>query len=205
MNKIFIFLITFASYSGAIEYSSTHKNTYWYYDDKSSTEGWHIGTVRTNLVYGDKLRFAISEQSCDQIPAMYYTLTSMGMIANVKKKDPDFNIKNLEGKKITFRAHIDEFDAFIINATINIADEIDSVSSMFLIEFDEGMPRNFVSSKKNNPDEFIDVMMLEIPENDPNYKYFDITQMKFRMGGLIHLWMHAHQLCLDSVNGASND
>ena len=41
-------------------------------------------------------------------------------------------------------------------------------------------------------------MMLEIPENDSNYKYFDITQMKFRMGGLVNVWMHTHQLCLDA-------
>ena len=205
MKHILFGILTISIYSSAIEYSSTHENTYWYYDDESSTEGWHIGTVRTNLVYGDKLRFAISEQSCDQIPAMYYTLTSMGMIADVKKNDPDFNIKTLEGTKITFRAHIDGFDPFMINATINIADEINSVSSMFFIEFDDGMPRNFVSAKKNNPDEFIEVMMLEIPENDSNYKYFDIPQMQFRMGGLVHLWMHAHELCLVGVNGDSND
>ena len=204
MNKIFIFLVAFATYSNATEYTSTHDETYWFYDDSSSAEGWHIGTVRTNLVYGDKLRFAISEKSCNQIPAMYYTLTSME-IADIKDKDPDFNIKSLEGTKITFRAHIDEFDPFMINATINIADEVDSVSSMFFIEFDDGMPRNFVSAKKNNPDEFIEVMMLEVPENDPNYKYFDIPQMKFRMGGLVHLWMHAHELCLDAVNSDSND
>lgn len=202
MNKIFIFLVAFATYSNAIEYTSTHDETYWFYDNSSSVKGWHIGTVRTNLVYGDKLRFAISEKSCNQIPAMYYTLTSME-IADIKDKDPDFNIKSLEGTKITFRAHIDEFEPFMINATINIADEIDSVSSMFFIEFDDGMPRNFVSSKKNNPDEFIEVMMLEIPENDPNYKYFDIPQMKFRMGGLVHLWMHAHELCLDA--GENNE
>ena len=133
MKHILFGLLTLSIYSSAIEYSSTHENTYWYYDDESSTEGWHIGTVRTNLVYGDKLRFAISEQSCDQIPAMYYTLTSMGMIGDVKKNDPEFNIKSLEGEKITFKAHIDEFDPFMINATINIADEIDSVSSMFFI------------------------------------------------------------------------
>jgi hypothetical protein len=203
MNKIFIFLVVFATYSNTTEYTSTHDETYWFYDDSSSAEGWHIGTVRTNLVYGDKLRFAISERSCNQIPAMYYTLTSVGMIAGIKKNDPDFDIKSLEGTKITFRAHIDEFDPFMINATINIADEIDSVSSMFFIEFDDGMPKNFISSKKNNPDEFIEVMMLEIPENDPNYKYFDIPQMKFRMGGLVHLWMHAHELCLDA--GENNE
>ena len=202
MNKIFIFLVAFSTYSNAIEYTSTHDETYWFYDDGSSAKGWHIGTVRTNLVYGDKLRFAISEKSCNQIPAMYYTLTSME-IADIKDKDPDFNIKSLEGTKITFRAHIDEFDPFMINATINIADEVDSVSSMFFIEFDDGMPRNFISYKKNNPDEFIEVMMLEIPENDPNYKYFDIPQMKFRMGGLVHLWMHAHELCLDA--GENNE
>ena len=205
MKYILFGLLTLSIYSTALEYTSTHDETYWFYDDSSSTDGWHIGTVRTNLVYGDKLRFAISEKSCNQIPAMYYTLTSVGMIAGVKKNDPDFDIKSLEGKKITFKTHIDEFDSFMINATINIADEIDSVTSMFFIEFDDGMPRNFVSAKKNNPDEFIEVMMLEIPENDPNYKYFDIPQMKFRMGGLVHLWMHAHELCLDAANGDSND
>ena len=161
MNKIFIFLITFVSYSSAIEYNSNHENTYWFYDDESSTDGWHIGTVRTNLVYGDKLRFAISENNCNQIPAIYYTLTSME-ISNIKKNTPDFNIKTLEGTKISFKAHIDEFDPILINATINIADEIDSVSSMFFIEFDDGMPKNFVSAKKNNHDEFIEFIILYI-------------------------------------------
>ena len=204
MKYLLIIFLSLTAYISALEYSSVHEQTYWFYDDESSTDGWHIGTVRTNLVYGDKLRFAISENNCNQIPAIYYTLTSME-ISNIKKNNPDFNIKTLEGTKISFKAHIDEFDPFMINATINIADEIDSVSSMFFIEFDDGMPRNFVSVKKNNPDEFIEVMMLVIPENDPNYKYFDITQMKFRMGGLVHLWMHAHQLCLDAVSGDSND
>ena len=125
------------------------------------------------------------------------------LIPDLKKDNPDFNIKSIEGKKITFRAHIDEFDPFIIDATINIADEVDSVSSMFFIEFDNGMPINFVTSKKNDPNAFAEVMMLEIPENDINYKYFDITEMKFRMGGLVNLWMHAHQLCLDA--GENNE
>ena len=198
MKYLFIVFLSLSTFISAIEYTSVHEETYWFYDDELSDKGWHIGTVRTNLVYGDKLRFAISEQSCDQIPAMYYTLTSMGMIADVKKNDPEFNIKSLEGEKITFKAHIDEFDPFMINATINIADEIDSVSSIFFIEFDDGMPRNFVSAKKNNPDEFIEVMMLEIPENDPNYKYFDISKIKFRMGGLVHVWMHAYEQCMSA-------
>ena len=57
------------------------------------------------------------------------------------KIDPEFNIDALEGTKITFLAHIDEFEPFVINATINIAEEIDVLSSMFFIEFDDGMPR----------------------------------------------------------------
>ena len=202
MNKILISLLTFTTFSNAIEYDSLHENTYWFYDNESSAQGWHIGAVRSNVVYGDKLRFAISEKNCDQIPAMYLSLSSM-LIPDLKKDNPDFNIKSIEGKKITFKAHIDEFDPFIIDATINIADEVDSVSSMFFIEFDYGMPINFVTSKKNDPNAFAEVMMLEIPENDINYKYFDITEMKFRMGGLVNLWMHAHQLCLDA--GENNE
>ena len=197
MKIFFISLITLTTYISAIEYSSVHEQTYWFYDDEISDQGWHMGTVRSNVVWGDKLRFAISENNCNQIPAMYFSIYSME-IADIKKNNPNFNIKNLEGTKITFKAHIDDFDPFMINATINIAQEVDSVSSMFFIEFDDGMPRNFVSAKKNNSDEFIEVMMLEIPDNDPNYKYFDITQRKFRMGGLVHVWMHAHQLCLDA-------
>lgn len=197
MNKIFILFLSLATYISAIEYDSNHDNTYWYYDEDSAAEGWFIGAVRSNLVYGDKLRFAISNKSCDQIPAMYFTFSSM-KIAEIKKIDKGFNIETLEGTKIMLLAHIDEFEPFVINATINIAEEINDISSVFFIEFDDGMPRNFVSSKKNNPNEFIEVMMLEIPDFDPNYKYFDITQIKFRMGGLVNVWMHAHQLCLNS-------
>lgn len=204
MKLVLFILLGFSFHTNAIEYDSSHENTYWYYDEDSAAEGWFIGTVRSNLVYGDKLRFAISNKSCDQIPAMYFTFSS-SEITEIKKVDPGFNIKTLEGTKLTFLAHIDEFEPFIINTTINIAEDIDDLSSMFFIEFDDGMPRSFVSSKKNNPNEFIEVMMLEIPESDPNYKYFDITKMKFRMGGLVNVWMHAHQLCLNSVNRSFYD
>ncbi|MDC1491354.1 hypothetical protein N8149_00210 [Gammaproteobacteria bacterium] len=197
MNKIFLLLLAFSIYSNALEYDSIHDETYWYFEDDAAAEGWYVGTVRSNIVYGDKLRFAISEETCDQTPAMYFTLSSM-LIPEIKKDNPDFNIMSMEGNKIIFNAYLDEYEPLIINATIMIADEVDSVSSMFFIEFDQGMPRNFISSKKHNSEEFIEIMMLEIPENDPNYKYFDITQMKFRMGGLVNVWMHAHQLCLDA-------
>ncbi len=84
MNKIFILFLSFTTYISAIEYDSNHENTYWYYDEDSAAEGWFIGAVRSNLVYGDKLRFAISNKSCDQIPAMYFTLSSME-IAEIKR------------------------------------------------------------------------------------------------------------------------
>ena len=197
MNKILIILLTLSVYSNALEYTSIHDETYWYFEDDAAAEGWYVGTVRSNVVYGDRLRFAISENTCDQIPAMYITLSSM-IIPEIKKGKPDFDIKSIEGNQITFEAYVDEYEPFIIEATIMIADEVDSVSSRFFIEFDSGLPKNFVTSKKNDPNAFAEVMMLEIPENDPNYKYFDITQMKFRMGGLVNVWMYAHQLCLDA-------
>ena len=197
MKVKFLLLALISTNIFSIEYSSVHDETYWYFEDDATAKGWYIGTVRSNVVYGDKLRFAFSENTCDQIPAMYITLSSM-LIPEIKKDNVGFDIKSLEGKKITFKAHIDEFDPFIIDATIMISDEVDSVSSMFFIEFDNGMPENFVTSKKNDPEAFAEVMMLEIPKNDSNYKYFDITQMKFRMGGLVNVWMHAHQLCLDA-------
>lgn len=197
MKVKFLLLALISTNIFSIEYSSVHDETYWYFEDDATAKGWYVGTVRSNVVYGDKLRFAFSENTCDQIPAMYITLSSM-LIPEIKKDNVEFDIKSLEGKKITFKAHIDEFDPFIIDATIMISDEVDSVSSMFFIEFDNGMPENFVTSKKNDPEAFAEVMMLEIPKNDSNYKYFDITQMKFRMGGLVNVWMHAHQLCLDA-------
>ena len=198
MKYLSIIFLSLSTYIPAIEYSSLHDQTYWYYDDEIADEGWHMGTVRSNLVQSDKLRFVIAEGTCDHVPTMFLTLTS-NQIREVIKTDRNFNIKNLEGRKITFKSYIDKFDPFMINATINIADEVDSVSSKFLIEFDDGMPRNFVSySKRYNSSKFIEVMMLEIPEDDPNYKYFDLTQIKFRMGGLVNVWMHAHELCLDT-------
>lgn len=198
--KLNIFLLFFYTINIAgIEYDSVHDATYWFYDEELESRGWYIGAVRSNLVYSDKLRFTISEDDCNMIPGMYFTLSS-NKISKIKKTNKDFDIKMLEGQKIVFQAIVDEYDPFMIDATINIADEIDSVTSMFFIEFDNGMPRNFIKPKKNDPDSFVEVMMLEIVENDSNYKYFDITQIKFRMGGLLNVWMHAHQRCLDNSN-----
>ena len=124
MKHLLFGLLTFSIYSNAIEYDSNHDNTYWYYDEDSAAEGWFIGAVRSNLVYGDKLRFAISNKSCDQIPAMYFTLSSVE-IAEITKIDPEFNIDALAGTKITFLAHINDFEPFVINQTIQIAGQID--------------------------------------------------------------------------------
>jgi hypothetical protein len=201
MKNLFIFFIFFSTNTYSMDYTSVHDETYWFYDDESSINGWYIGLVRSNLVYGDKLRFVISEDDCNLLPGMYLTLSTN--IAQNRKDEPNFDIKTLENSKITFRTTVDEYEPFLITTTINIADHIDSVSSMFFIEFDDGMPRNFISTKKNNPDEFSEVMMLEIPQEDPNFKYFDITEMKFRMGGLANVWMHANQLCLDA--GGNDD
>tara|TARA_X000001036_G_scaffold86000_1_gene78084 strand:+ start:130 stop:732 length:603 start_codon:yes stop_codon:yes gene_type:complete len=180
----------------SIEYESVHDATYWFYDDGILEEGWHMGTVRSNLVYGDKLNFYISKDSCDQIPGMYFILSS-NHVAKKKKKDLIYDIKALEGEKITFNAYIDQFEPFTIDATIDFADS-NLESSRFIIKFDDGMPREFISAKKDDVNSFIEVMMLEIPKNDPNYKYFDITQIKFRMGGLAHVWMHAYEQCMSA-------
>lgn len=196
LNLFLICLVTFNIFS--IEYDSVHDSTYWFYEEELQTGGYYIGAVRSNVVYSDKLRFVISKEDCNQIPGMYLTLSSY-QTPEIKKENKDFDIKKMEDQKITFKVYIDEYEPFLIDATINIADDLNSASSMFFIEFDNGMPRNFISLKKNDSDSLVEVMMLEIQKNDPNYKYFDITQIKFRMGGLVNVWMHAHQLCLDDT------
>lgn len=201
LNVLLLLFYTFNIFG--IEYDSVHDATYWFYDEELESEGWYIGTVRSNLIYNDKLRFAIAENNCNQIPSMYFTLSS-NKVSEIKRTNQGFNIKNIEGQKIKFKAFVDEYDPFIIDATINIADEINSETSMFFIEFDNGMPRSFIKAKKNDPDSFVDVMMLQIEVDNWNYSYFDTTQIKFRMGGLINVWMHANQRCLDNSK-ANND
>ena len=202
VRLLFLSLISIQIYSA--EYQSVHDSTYWFYDEESSQSGWHIGTVRSNLVYGDKLRIAIPETNCSQIPAMYLTLSSYA-IADIKNKEPNFQIESLKGKIITFEAYIDEYAPVKISTKINLVDESNSVFSIFFLEFVNAMPREFVSSKKDDPDSFIEVMDLKISKDDPSLKYFDVNEIQFRMGGLVNVWMHANQLCLDANLNTTNN
>jgi len=193
---LLLVLVSFNIFS--IEYDAIHESTYWYFDEESSIEGWHVASVRSNLVYGDKLRIAIPEKNCDQIPTLYLTLSSFA-IADIKNADPNFTIESLEGEAISFKAYIGEYDPIILKARISLTSEVNSAYSLFFIEFDYGMPREFVALKKDDSKEFIEVMELQIIKEDPIIKYFDINEIKFRMGGLVNVWMHANQICLDSL------
>ena len=193
---LLLVLVSFNIFS--IEYDAIHESTYWYFDEESSIEGWHVASVRSNLVYGDKLRIAIPEKNCDQIPTLYLTLSSFA-IADIKNADPNFTIESLEGEAISFKAYIGEYDPIILKASISLAEEVNSVYSVFFIEFDNGMPQEFAALKKDDSKEFVEVMELQIIKEDPIIKYFDINEIKFRMGGLVNVWMYANQICFDSL------
>ena len=66
------------------------------------------------------------------------------------------------------------------------------------------MPQVFVSTDTDEKI-FNQFMSLTISTDDPLYNLFDEPTRSYRMGGLVPVWMDAHQKCLDSSIEVSHD
>ena len=52
-------LVVFTSCISAFEYKSSHDQTYWFPANDHSLNGYHIGTVRSNLEWNDEMNFYV--------------------------------------------------------------------------------------------------------------------------------------------------
>ena len=165
-----------------IQYESVHDETYWFPDEELSTDGFQIGTVRSNLVWGDRMSVFLEEADCSNEPVLHMMLST----ANLKEDYPDFDFSSLENKFLELGLNFDgkvfeRYEVGIISAN-EVQNNIHTVSLWF-----QEFPAAF----------FVpwEVLNLKIMENDPNRKYFDLPERQYRMSGFLDVFSYMIQEC----------
>ena len=202
--KIKLFTIIFFSFSlVGFEFNSTHDETYWYPDNENTLDGYHIGTVRSNLVWGDAMRFFVDEQACDQPPILTFIFSTTNTV-DLARKDKNFDMNSFVDQTITFDMEFDSGHLEKIEANIwSIIDENPELG-LFIFMIPE-MPMTFAST---DPDlkVFNKFMSLTVSADDPLHYLFDEPKRSYRMEGLVPVWMYSNEKCLEAANnGDMND
>ncbi len=169
-----------------IKYESVHDETYWFPNEEFTLDGFQIGTVRSNLVWMDRMSVVINEADCSEMPKLYMTLST----SEVKKNYPDFDISSLESKFIEFGFNYDGKYLEKHEARINSAFELENKDHAVSFLFDE-VPQPFLLPWE--------VLTIKIMEYDPNRIYFDLPERQYRMGGFLTLLLHLNEKC-DKAN-----
>ena len=182
MKPKYLILLLLSFPLAAVEYESVHEETYW---DLSTGKvaGFYSGTVRSNLVWGDTLNFAIPEGWCDKPPLLFITHSTT---RNIPKEIRE----SLAGTAMTFDAQLDDDVPKQLEASINRVNRIFETTDvvMFTAWF---FPEFFLG----NPNK---VLTLSIPEDSDLYQYFDLPVRQYRMEGFERILIAAHQQCLDA-------
>ena len=166
----------------AVEYHSVHEETYW---DLSTGQvaGFYSGKVRSNLVWGDTLNFAIQERWCDKPPLLFITHSTTRNI-------PKGIRENLVDTAMTFDAQLDDDEPKPLEASISGINRIFETTDVVMFTA-WVFPEFFLG----NPNK---VLTLSIPEDSDLYQYFDLPVRQYRMEGFERILIAAHQQCLDA-------
>ena len=165
-----------------IKYESVHDETYWFPNEEFSMDGFQIATVRSNLVWGDRMSVFLDEADCWLEPLLYISLST----ENLKENYPDFDFSSLKDKYLELRLN---FDGKVFERhEVGILDAKETqnnrhVVSLWFKEF----PFTFFMPWE--------VLNLKIMENDPNRKYFDLPERQYRMSGFQDVFRQLSQQC----------
>ena len=173
-KKIQFFLLFVSTTILPQEYLSNHDETYWFPNHEFLLEGSQVGTVRSNLVWSDRMSIIINEANCKTEPILFINL-STSKIPEIQIENPDFDFSSLEGKFLELGFNFDnklieKHDVLIASAT-----ELANGHHNLSLWFDE-MPESFLMSTWQ-------VLTMKILENDPYRDYFDKPERQYRMGG----------------------
>ncbi len=202
MKFILLILFSVSTYINAFEYNSTHDETYWFPDTENQLNGYHIGAVRSNTVWGDAMRFYVDENYCNEPPLLTFVVSTTNTV-DLAANDKNFNINDYLDHKVSFDLVFDTGHEETIEASIFEVSANNSALDLFIFMI-PSIPRIFAST---DPDlkTFNQFMSLTVSESDPLYHLFDEPNRKYRMGGFVPVWMDAHQKCLDSTSEVFHD
>ena len=86
------------------EYISIHNETYWFIEETHTLEGFYVASVRSNLIWGDRMSVFVDQANCGlEQPQIFLQLTTN----KVKTDYPNFVFSSLEGKSMKLNLDFD--------------------------------------------------------------------------------------------------
>tara|TARA_B100000886_G_scaffold8986_1_gene5774 strand:+ start:511 stop:1077 length:567 start_codon:yes stop_codon:yes gene_type:complete len=187
MRNTLLLIFTISSFVFAeIKYESVHDETYWFPNEEFTLDGFQIGTVRSNLVWMDRMSVFLNESDCSGTPSLYMTLST----SEVRNKYPDFEFSSIENKFLNLEFTYDGKLTETYEVQIGSAFELQNKDHAVSIIFTE-MPNPFWM--------IWEILEVKILETDPKRLLFDLPERQYRMGGFFPLLLHLIEKC-DEVN-----
>ena len=103
LTTLLLALVVSGSIQAEIKYQSVHDETYWFPNEEINIDGFQIGTVRSNLVWGDRMSVFLEEADCSKEPILFMLLST----ANLKEDYPDFDFSSLGDKFLELGLNFD--------------------------------------------------------------------------------------------------
>ena len=162
------------------EYTSVHNETYWFIEEKHNLEGSYVGSVRSNLIWADRMSVFIDQANCGLIqPQILLSLTTN----KVKTDYPDFDFSSLEGKSMRLNLDFDGKYFEKINAQIISAFEFENGNHAVQLDLWKVYDTFLAIDDKYGALLGWQFLTLKILEDDPNRKYFNLPERQYRMLG----------------------
>ena len=197
MNRSIHFLVIFLFTDiifGEIEYNSLHDETFWFPNSEFTLEGVKTGSVRSNLVWKDRMYVMVDEENCLGEPSIFVQLSTN----KVKTKFPDFDFTSLEDKHVDLVLNFD--GKYIENNHAKIINALEFDDGNHAIHLNLGRVYKSFLAIEEAYENLLGwkVLTIKIQDDDPTIKYFAFPERQYRMLGFRTLMVHLIEECKKS-------
>ena len=178
------------------EYISIHNETYWFIEETHALEGFYVASVRSNLIWGDRMSVFVDQANCGlEQPQIFLQLTTN----KVKTDYPDFVFSSLEGKSMRLNLDFDGKYFESINGEIINAFEFENGNHAILVDLGKVYDTFLALEDKYGTLLGWQFLTLKILEADPSRKYFAFPERQYRMGGFRAVMINLIEECKKKV------
>ena len=179
---------------GEVEYNSLHDETFWFPNSEFILEDVQTGSVRSNLVWKDRMYVMVDEENCLGEPSIFVQLSTN----KVKTKFPDFDFTSLEDKHVDLVLNFD--GKYIENNHAKIINAIEFDDGNHAIHLNLGRVYKSFLAIEEAYENLLGwkVLTIKIQEDDPTLKYFAFPERQYRMLGFRTLMAHLLEECKKS-------
>ena len=179
---------------GEVEYNSLHDETFWFPNSEFTLEGVKTGSVRSNLVWKDRMYVLVDEENCLGEPSIFVQLSTN----KVKTKFPDFDFTSLEDKHVDLILNFD--GKYIENNHAKIINALEFDDGNHAIHLNLGRVYKSFLAIEEAYENLLGwkVLTIKIQDDDPTIKYFAFPERQYRMLGFRTLMVHLLEECKKS-------